>query len=147
MFFTGSYGVSIDDKGRLAVPAPFRQLLTRSDALPLYVLPVTHNATEPHLEVYPAPKFMDLVRQIDENPNRRDAEMLKRVVVGRSVMIELDAQGRVVLPQKLRDEVRINGRAVVMGQSARFEIWDEELLNARPVDIDALSAAFESLHR
>lgn len=145
--FAGWYAVSIDDKGRIAVPASFRQLLARIEGAPLYLTPFTHDG-KPHLEVFPAPAFARLAEQIEALDDAEQAELLKQEIVGRSLMVELDAQGRMVVPQWLRDEAGLaNGKVVVEGQINRIDIWDEAAYRARRADPERLKQALRLIKR
>ena len=55
-----------------------------------------------------------------------EARMAKRVVLGHATDCQLDAQGRVLVPQELRDLVQIDRRTVVLGQGNQLELWDDE---------------------
>lgn len=145
--FAGWYAVSIDEKGRIAVPASFRQLLAKTDGAPLYLTPFGHHG-KPHLEAFPAPAFARIAEQIEALDDAEQAELLKQEIVGRSLMVDLDAQGRMVVPQWLREEAGLsNGKVVVEGQINRFDIWDEAAYRARRADPEALRQALRLIKR
>ncbi len=145
--FTGEHPLTIDEKGRLAVPARFRQLLAETHGPQLYVVPITNSERPAHLEVFPAPVFKQIADQIDELQDAEAAETLKQELIGRAMLTELDAQGRITLTQKLRDEVRLNGRALVVGQSKRFDIWDETVYGSTRADAEKFSRALRLIKR
>ncbi len=59
------------------------------------------------------------------------AQRLKRILIGHASDCELDGSGRVLLPQPLREYADLSKRVVLIGQGNKFEIWNEELWNAR----------------
>lgn len=145
--FTGEHPLTIDDKGRLAVPARFRQQIAESQGVQLYAVPITTPDKPPHLEVYPAAEFKRLADLIQNHSDRRKAEQLKRGFIGPAVMSEIDAQGRIMLPLKLREEARLNGRVTVVGQITRFDVWDDKLYEATRVDPADLAEALALIPR
>lgn len=147
MLFAGFYAVSLDDKGRVAVPASFRHLLAKAENEVLYVTPLSHD-DRPHLEVYPAAEFARLAERIQNLEDVEQSELLKQEIIGRSLMVELDAQGRIVLPLWLREEAGLtHGRVVVEGQISRFDIWDEARYHARRAPSERLRQALALVKR
>ena len=94
MLFAGSHLLTVDDKGRLAIPARFRQALADQCESQL-VITMGYEAC---LEIYPAREFARIAQAIEAMDNREHAELLKRAFVGRAVETEIDKQGRVALP-------------------------------------------------
>lgn len=125
--FAGSHQLTIDDKGRLAIPARYRQLLADECQSQLVVT----LGPNPCLEIYPAPEFQRLADEIQAMEDREAAETLKNWFIGFAVETEIDKQGRVLLPPMLRKRARLNGQAVLMGQIRRFDLWAEDLWNER----------------
>lgn len=145
--FAGWYAVTLDEKGRIAVPASFRHALAKMEGAPLYLTPFSHDG-KPHVEAFPAPEFARLAAQIQALEDSEQAELLKQEIFGRSVMVELDAQGRIVVPQWLREEAQLNnGRVVVEGQISRFDIWDESRYHARRAEPERLKQALKLIKR
>src|ERR1700740_853317 len=97
--FAGSHQLSIDDKGRLAIPARFRAQLDGSNVF------ITR-AHKPCVEIYPAAEFHRLAEQIESFDDRVKADLLKEIFIGHAVETEVDKQGRVLLPQLLRRYAR-----------------------------------------
>jgi MraZ protein len=121
--FRGFSSVSIDAKGRMAVPARHRDLL---DASGVNTLIFTLSPWDSCLWAYPLPAWDEIDTKLNALP-AADAEsrMAKRVVLGHATDCVMDAQGRVLVPQELRDLAGIARRAVVLGQGNKFEVWDE----------------------
>lgn len=145
--FAGSHQLSVDDKGRIAIPARFRaSLAERCDSQ----LVITRGPN-PCLEIYPLPEFERIVRDIQQMEDRQVAETLKQVFVGFAVETEIDKQGRVLLSPMLRKYVPIEDAAVLMGQDTRFDLWSQTQWDARfgeGSDLQAsLGDAFRTLRR
>lgn len=120
--FAGSYSLAIDEKGRLAIPARFRQQFGDENAAQLFITV----GPKPCLEIYPAAEFQRLAEEIQNLPDRKVADLLKQVFIGFAVETEIDKQGRVVLPTLLRKRVQLNGSAMLVGQITRFDVWSED---------------------
>ena len=121
--FAGSYSLAVDEKGRIAIPARFRQQLSdENGGVPLFIT----IGPKPCLEIYPAPEFQRLAAEIQNLEDRKTADLLKQVFIGFAVETETDKQGRVVLPPLLRKRVQLNGSAMLVGQITRFDVWAED---------------------
>lgn len=145
--FTGQHHLAIDDKGRLAIPARFRQHLSERCGGQLVVT----RGPNPCLEIFPAPEFQRLIEDIEQMEDREQAEKVKAVMVGFATEQEMDKQGRVLVPPSLRKCVRLDGAAVLMGQVRRFDLWPQAEWEARfgeNSDLFAsLADAFRTLKR
>ena len=141
--FAGSHQLSIDDKGRLAVPARFRQPLVDSCGAQL-IITIGPN---PCIEIYPAPEFQRIVRDIQAMDDRSVAEKLKQVFVGFAVETTMDSQGRLLLPPMLRKRARLDGSAVLMGQDSRFDVWATDVWEQRFGEGSDLLASLEDAFR
>lgn len=146
--FAGSHQLSVDDKGRIAIPARYRAQLAEQCESQLAVT-MGH---EPCLEIYPRPEFERIAQDIAAMDNRDHAEILKRAFVGRSVEIEIDRQGRVGLPPILRRLAKLDSAVVLVGQINRFELWSEDRWNEMYGDgpqsiVPALKDAFRNIKR
>lgn len=119
--FTGSHHLAIDEKGRLAIPARFRQALSEQCDSQLVIT----LGPNPCLEIYPLPEFERIVHDIQAMEDRDQAETLKQWFVGFAVETEIDKQGRVLLSPMLRRRAQLDGAAVLMGQDSRFDLWPE----------------------
>lgn len=125
--FAGSHQLTIDEKGRLAIPARYRQELAESCNSQLVIT----RGPNPCLEIYPAPEFQRLADQIEAMEDRDTADLLNAHLIGSAHEMEIDKQGRVLLPTMLRKYSGLNGSAVLMGQIRRFDLWPEDLWNER----------------
>ena len=130
--FRGISKASLDDRGRFAMPARFRDgLRARSDGK----LVITIDRQDKCLLLYPDGEWLAVEKQLQKLSNLRSpARQLQRMLVGFAADVELDANGRVLIPPILRDHAGIEKTVMVMGQSNKLELWDEEVLKAQMVD-------------
>ena len=115
--FTGQFEHSLDEKGRLTVPARLRARL--GDHFVLTIAP-----PESCLALYPEPTWSDFCTKL-EAAARKDARYRSfvRHLFANTEEVSLDAQGRVVLPQALRDYAKIERDVVLVGTLTRVEVW------------------------
>ena len=120
--FAGSYSLAVDEKGRIAIPARYRQELGDEGGTQLVVT----MGRKPCLEIYKADHFQVIAKEIQELEDRRAADILRERFIGLAHDVEADRQGRMVLPPMLRKRARLNGSAVMMGQIRYLTVWSEE---------------------
>ncbi len=121
--FIGSYAITMDAKGRMASPAKVRD--ARS-AVCEGRLVVTAHTEERCLLVYPEPQWLDLQPKIEALPNiHRKARRMQRLLLGYATPLELDGNGRVLLPQTLRDYANLEKKLMLIGQGKKLELWSE----------------------
>lgn len=122
--FLGSYVNKIDAKGRLATPARFRRVLDLEKGAAIFCIPSTE---EPCLECGGADYIETLMASITAlDPFSKERRSLERTVTAKITEVSLDKEGRVVLPQALRDHARLNGEALFAGIGHSFQIWNPE---------------------
>lgn len=130
--FIGEYSHTIDDKGRVAVPAKFRQLL-RGGA-------VVTRGLDNCLVVYPKKEWGKLADKIAALPfNKANDRSLARFILAGAMDVDFDGQGRVTLPEYLRDFAKLNKKAIVAGLYNRLEIWNEDSWNKFKADTEKQS--------
>jgi MraZ protein len=120
--FRGINPLSVDGKGRLLMPAKYRQpLLDAEDGQ--MVLTIDHDRC---LLLYPLTVWEDVERKLIQlsSTNSR-ARALKRLLLGHAEECALDASGRILLPAPLREFAGLDKRVVLVGQGNKFEIWNE----------------------
>ncbi|MBU6406480.1 MAG: hypothetical protein KGS44_04985 [Alphaproteobacteria bacterium] len=126
MFFTGRHPISVEDSGRLSLPASLRAPLrapgaAESEDLTLYVFPsLDRRCLEAAGEPYLAGRRAILARMKPFDPRR---EALERLYFGEARAISVDVKGRVSLPLELREIAGISGEALCVGMGDRFQIW------------------------
>ena len=117
--FTGRYYHSIEAKGRLAIPQTFREELSSGGVITwgldgcLFLFPASYWQ-----------KFSEKLGSLSlTNPNARN---LTRLLVQSASDLDLDAQGRTLIPEYLRQQANLKKQVVVAGSLTRIEIWDRE---------------------
>jgi MraZ protein len=125
--FRGAYPVTLDVKGRLAVPTRFReQIVARSQGR----LTATIDLTDRCLLIYTAPDWEVIEKKLIDLPTMNPAtRRAQRLMLGHADEMELDANGRVVIAGILREHAGIARDAVLVGQGVRFELWDQKHWN------------------
>jgi division/cell wall cluster transcriptional repressor MraZ len=88
--FAGSHLLTVDDKGRLAIPARFRAQLLEKYGPQVYIT----RSYQACVEIYPASEFRAVVEQIDQMADRRKADLATRAFIGHAEETEIDRQGR-----------------------------------------------------
>lgn len=122
--FRGISNLSLDAKGRFAVPTRYREPLAAQCEGNLII---TVSADDPCLAIYPLPVWLDIERQLDALPGtNRKATRIKRLLIGHATEVSLDASGRLLVPTELRAYASLDKGAVLVGQGKKFELWDEE---------------------
>ncbi|MDX1690128.1 MAG: division/cell wall cluster transcriptional repressor MraZ [Acidimicrobiia bacterium] len=134
--FLGEYQHSVDDKGRLVLPSKFRDRLKAG-------LVVT-KGQERCLYVFPMERWDEEVARVNRLPRTdKRARNYARTFFGSASDQTLDRQGRVVLPQALRDYAGVDGEAVVVGVGERVEIWDTDAWESLSAEADELFSGIE----
>lgn len=116
-FLTGEYRHALDDRGRIAVPVRFRPRLAEGATLARWL--------DGCLAIFPGPEWDDLAGKIRALPltNPRAREFARFMSSG-AVEVDLDRQGRVLVPSYLREYAEIeSGEVVVVGALNRLELW------------------------
>lgn len=118
--FMGEYKHNIDAKGRIIIPAKFRQDLGEKF--------VVTRGMDDCLFGYPMDEWEKFQNKINELPvSKKDARYFTRFFFSAAVECEFDKQGRINIPSNLRGYAKIAKKCVVVGVSNRFEIWSEDL--------------------
>lgn len=123
--FQGETAITVDDKGRMAVPTAYRDLVTRVSGNRLVL---TYNPFEAGCLWLYAEKEWERVRDdVMSKPNtQRVVRTLQQKLVGSSAVLELDANGRLSIPASHRNAVGIEKKAVLLGMGDKFELWSEQ---------------------
>lgn len=117
--FIGEYKHSIDDKGRLAVPAKFRADLNKAA--------VITRGLDHCLYVFTAGAWSEIAAKIKALPmTNPNARAFQRLMLAGAVEVDLDTQGRALIPDYLREYAKLGKQSVIAGVYDRIEIWDEE---------------------
>lgn len=129
--FRGVNRLNLDAKGRLAIPTRYRERIQERCASELVVTIDRDHC----LLIYPLPEWQEIERKLMKLPSfNRETRNLQRLLVGHATEVEMDAQGRVLLPPALRDFAKLDKHTVLIGQGNKFELWDEERWNSQRDD-------------
>lgn len=123
--FQGEAAITIDDKGRLAIPSAYRELVARACDNRLVV---TYNPYESGcLWLYPEKAWEQVRDQVNALPNaKRVHRNLQLKLVGAATPVEPDGNGRVLLPASHRNAAGLEKKAVLLGMGNKFELWSEQ---------------------
>lgn len=133
--FQGAALLSLDAKGRMAVPAKHRDALLAAGEGRL-VLTAHHHGC---LLLYPHPTWVPIRAQlIALSSMSQQAALLRRLIVGHADEVELDASGRLLVPPSLRDHGALEKDVWLVGQGANFEIWSDARWRAQQLQMAAL---------
>lgn len=138
MDLCGNFSHTIDGKGRVSVPASFRDQLIDDHRLVLAPFTVMGQRC---VEVYPYGEWQKLLTKFEALP-KFGAKSIKFQVgyIGRSHRSEIDSAGRILLPTTLRQHADLKRDVVVMGQSHMFRLFDEENYRKVMGEVDAEAA-------
>jgi MraZ protein len=121
--FRGINSIAIDVKGRMALPSRYRDLLSAESKTHLVV---TIDTEETCLLLYPLSEWQRIEASLQRLPSFNPAaRRIQRLLIGHATDIEMDASGRILLPQELRTYALLQKQVVLIGQGNKFEIWDE----------------------
>lgn len=121
--FRGINAVNLDSKGRMAIPSRYREGLNQ---LANGQLIATIDTEDHCLLLYPLPHWQLIETKLQQLTSfNRQSRRVQRLLIGHATELEIDTQGRVLLPALLRDYALIEKKAMLIGQGNKFEIWSE----------------------
>ncbi|MHB8508265.1 MAG: division/cell wall cluster transcriptional repressor MraZ [Candidatus Dormibacteria bacterium] len=125
--FLGKFRHAVDAKGRLAIPAKFREQLPTGSVVSI--------STEGALRIYPPAEWLGVADnlRLSAATDSTERKLIRRLFAEASE-VEFDGQGRVLIPATLRQQAGISGAAVVSGANNVVEIWSEERWDALEAD-------------
>lgn len=137
--FIGEYQHSIDEKGRVAIPVKFRNLLKKGA--------VVTRGIDNCLFLYPKEQWNKIAGKLANMPvSQARARAFSRLMLAGAMEADFDNQGRISLPEYLRGFAGLKKKAIIAGLYDRLEIWDEENWNKYKETSEKESAAIaESL--
>lgn len=141
--FRGVSAISLDEKGRLAVPTRYRAELGACCDNQIVVTV----GLDKCLLLYPLPEFEELERKLVKLPAlNKKAKRLQRLLIGHATECEMDGHGRFLIPEPLRRFAGLDRKVALVGQGNKFEIWDEDRWSqARDIWIDEEQSETEEL--
>lgn len=133
--FMGQYLHTLDDKGRLTIPARYRDLLAEG----AYIT----QGFDHNLMVWSVPSFQAISQRVNTmSITDPTARLLRRLIFSAGEKVEVDRAGRILIPHFLRKTIELDGEAVVVGVGEYFEIWspafwDTQLAQLQDADANA----------
>ena len=116
--FMGEHNHTVDAKGRVIIPAKFRDELGDEFVLTL--------GLDGCLFVYPNDEWLNFVNELKGLPGSKEARQLQRYFMAGAASCEVDKQGRFLIPQKLREHAGLDKELVLVGVLNKIEIWSKE---------------------
>ncbi len=115
--FLGQFQHNLDEKGRLMIPARYRELLAAGAFITQGFDKCLMVMTDVHFkEVYERISAMNMADQ--------NARLLRRLILSNAYSVEIDKVGRILVPQNLRQVITLENEAIVAGQGEYFEVWN-----------------------
>ena len=134
--FIGEHHHSIDDKGRVQIPAKWRSKLAVGGA-------VVTKGFDGSLKCYPADVWQEIANRLSELPQSQPSvRAYVRQTLAGAVDVELDKLGRIVLPGLLRQFAGLKKQVVLAGLQDHLELWDQETWEKYLTTVDQTSPEF-----
>lgn len=122
--FRGINAIALDAKGRVAIPSRHREQLQQSGDTQVVV---TIDTESPCLLLYPFKEWEAIEEKLQSLPSfNQAARRIQRLLIGHATELELDANGRLLLPPLLREYAKMDKQVMLVGQGKKFELWDEK---------------------
>lgn len=126
--FRGVNQINLDVKGRMVIPARYREKISVQCAGHLVL---TIDTEERCLLLYPIDEWEIIQAKIDALPSLNPVtRRLQRLLVGHASDLDMDSHGRLLIPALLREYAGLDKKTILLGQGRKFEIWNEANWNA-----------------
>ncbi len=137
--FIGEFQHTLDTKGRVIIPSKLREGLGERF--------VMTRGIDPCVSVYPLDEWNRTEEKLISNPiTKKDFRALNRLMFSGAMEVELDKQGRALVPQYLREHASIDRNVMIVGVGDRVEIWSEDHWKTYYAEVsDNLSAMLEKI--
>lgn len=123
ILFRGINLIQLDGKGRMAMPARYR---ARLQTMAEDRLILTIDTQESCLLLYPLPEWERIEQKIEALPSfHKASRRIQRLLIGHATELELDNNGRLLIPPLLREYAQLDKQLMLIGQGKKFEIWSE----------------------
>lgn len=130
--FQGSHAISLDAKGRIAVPAKYRDALAENCGGRIVM---TAHTQDKCVLLYPESEWSQILPKIEALPTFNKAALrAQRLLIGYACPLELDANGRVLVPPTLRDYAGLEKKLMLVGLGKKFELWDEDAFQSSIIE-------------
>jgi len=125
--FQGRYNVTLDNKNRLTVPSPIRRMITPdADETLVFV----RGFDDVNLDVFPLDEWERLLSDMDYlDFHEKDTRSFVREFIGSAFNLQLDSQGRLILPDSLLELAGIDKEILIIGAMNKLEIWNPKVYN------------------
>ena len=150
MIFRGLNKISLDTKGRIAIPVRYKDSLSNlSSNILICTIDQDHC-----LLLYPLKFWKSIEKKIMALPTLNPtSRRLQRLMVGHATEIEMDSNGRILIPKELRGFAKLTKQAMLVGQGNKFEIWNyndwntgrEKWLSTKEADLSELPTELGTL--
>ncbi len=129
--FRGITNINIDVKGRIAVPMRYRDaLVEKASVTHSHQVVVTIDTESPCLLLYPSIEWDMIENKLQNLPSFNPAtRRIQRLLIGHATELEIDSNGRLLVPTVLREYAKLDKKIMLVGQGKKFEIWDEDTWN------------------
>lgn len=127
--FNGRFDHAIDDKGRVSIPVRFREVLQRDGHDRLYITNFMVDS-ERCLELFPPSEWEKVVAKFSGGRALdRAMQLFETFYIGGAHDVQVDRQGRILIPPKLRDFAKLDREVTFSAKHNRFELWDRATLD------------------
>ena len=127
MRFWGQYELKLDKKGRAKVPSPIRDPLLKEGIQDLIVTMQENNGRY-CLEIVPLPVWQDFMERFEKLPKMDPhVQNIQTIHVVPAQPVTMDAQNRILIPQRLREKIELEREAVAVAAGDRFQLWKAEV--------------------
>lgn len=125
--FRGLNSINMDEKGRITIPSRYRDLIDEhADGACV----VTIDTEQRCLLLYPQPYWEEIEKKLENLPSFNAASRrIQRLLIGHATELEMDRNGRILLPPLLREYASLDKLVMLVGQGKKFEIWGESQWN------------------
>lgn len=125
MLLVGSYPAKIDEKYRLKIPVRLRRDMPDTEDNTYFVTSMNGLSAQ----IYPIPVWERVVQKLQEPPRMDPAKLkLQKVTNYYGMLAQMDPQGRILIPQALREDAQISGDVLVIGRNDHVEVWNSEAI-------------------
>ncbi len=125
--FRGQYSHALDKKGRVSIPARYREILRKQSDEQLILSP-----RDGHLKAYPLMEWEKMEEDLKRFPKfNKDVEDYKRFLFSSAQECSLDAQGRILISPELREKTGLKESVLFVGMIENFELWNKDVFSQR----------------
>jgi MraZ protein len=125
--FSGRFDHALDEKGRVSMPARFREVLQREGHDRLYITNYIFEGQR-CLELYPPAEWEAVLERFRGKRGNRDTQLFETFYVGGAHEVQVDKQGRILIPPRLREFAKLEREVTFSARHDRFQLWDKPTL-------------------